>query len=245
MRKPIKALLIIGVVFTTFFVFFGCACAWAEDAGIPASPPKMVLKERVFDFGEIMEGKVLKHEFIVLNKGKGRLEISKVVPACGCSVASFDECIDPGKEGKIKVSVRTKGSQGGINKKFRVQTNDPGAGSFNLAVRAFVKLPVYVSPHYVYFTGREGRTLSKEVEIRAGMDKFLKLTPAEFTLKDKLKYKLEETEKGRKFKVILTTLPVKPENWSGFLNLKTNYPESPVIRIGIGGQFVGMKRELN
>jgi len=40
--------------------------------------PKMVFKEREFDFNDVKEGKVIRHTFQVLNQGDETLEIKKV-----------------------------------------------------------------------------------------------------------------------------------------------------------------------
>ena len=42
--------------------------------------PKMVLKEREFDFGEVKEGDILKHSFSVFNRGNEDLRIISVKP---------------------------------------------------------------------------------------------------------------------------------------------------------------------
>ena len=42
--------------------------------------PKMVLKEREFDFGEVKEGAVLQHSFSVVNRGNEDLRIISVKP---------------------------------------------------------------------------------------------------------------------------------------------------------------------
>jgi hypothetical protein len=42
--------------------------------------PKMVLKEKVFDFGKVRQGEVIKHAFSVLNKGDQPLKIIRVKP---------------------------------------------------------------------------------------------------------------------------------------------------------------------
>ena len=42
--------------------------------------PKMVLKEREFDFKDVKEGKIIRHTFKVLNQGNEALEIKKVRP---------------------------------------------------------------------------------------------------------------------------------------------------------------------
>ena len=45
-----------------------------------AADPRMVLREKSFDFKEVNEGKVLEHAFKVFNEGEGPLQIIKVRP---------------------------------------------------------------------------------------------------------------------------------------------------------------------
>jgi len=45
-----------------------------------AADPRMVLREKSFDFKEVNEGKVLEHTFKVFNEGPGPLQIIKVRP---------------------------------------------------------------------------------------------------------------------------------------------------------------------
>lgn len=61
-------------IIALFFVY--AYSAHAQEVLVP----KMVLKERVFDFKEVKEGEVLEHTFIVLNQGEETLEIKKVKP---------------------------------------------------------------------------------------------------------------------------------------------------------------------
>ena len=42
--------------------------------------PKIVLKEQMFDFGEVKEGDTIDHTFQVFNKGDQTLEIKNVKP---------------------------------------------------------------------------------------------------------------------------------------------------------------------
>ena len=42
--------------------------------------PKMVLKERKFDFNEVKEGEIIRHSFQVLNHGDETLKIIRVRP---------------------------------------------------------------------------------------------------------------------------------------------------------------------
>ncbi|MCC6726393.1 MAG: DUF1573 domain-containing protein [Saprospiraceae bacterium] len=71
---------------------------------------KMVFEETIYDFGEIDEGGVIKHEFKFTNTGKVPLLIQNANSTCGCTVAEWPkELIEPGKGGVIKAEFNTKG----------------------------------------------------------------------------------------------------------------------------------------
>jgi hypothetical protein len=115
--------------------------------------------------------------------------------------------------------------------------------ALNLEVKAFIKVPISVSPRYVSLHGKAGQEVTKMVEIRAGFDKPLTLTPEGFNLEGKLTYSILEIEKGRKFKIHFTSIPGPSQRFNGFLNLKTNYPEKPIINIMIRGRFLNDKKK--
>ena len=46
---------------------------------------------------------------------------------------------------------------------------------------------------------------------------------------------MEEIEAGKRFQVRLASPPGPPRQLEGFLNLKTNYPEKPVLNIRVLG----------
>jgi hypothetical protein len=156
-------------------------------------------------------------------------------------VASFDRSIPPGGEGKITLEVHTKGYEGEIYKSAMVNTNDPVLNVVSLWIRAFVKVPVHLSSRYVYLSGVEGEEVTREVQLKASLDKPLILTPGQSTLERKLTYTIDETVKGREFLIRFTAIPGPPRTYYGFLTLKTNYPEAPEITIGIIGRFTAKK----
>lgn len=152
-------------------------------------------------------------------------------------MASFDKAIPPGGEGKITLRVRTKGYQGAKQWGATVHTNDPKWKTVILTVKAFVKVPIYLSSPSAYLYGRPGQSVTYAVEIRAQLDRPLTLKPMEFNLDGKVTYTLEEIEKGRRFKIGFSNMPCPRGNYRGFLKLKTNYPEKPVIKLRIWGRF--------
>jgi hypothetical protein len=152
-------------------------------------------------------------------------------------VAHFDRVIPPGGEGEIRLSARTSGYNGIFHKKARVFTNDPINPVAFLELKAYVKSLIHVSSNPVYLYLKAGQSIKKIVEIRAGLDKPLKLTPRQFNVSSKLTYTIEEIEKGRKFNINLTTIPGASESYNGYLKLATNYPEKPEITIRIYGRL--------
>ena len=110
-----------------------------------------------------------------------------------------------------------------------------------MEVKAFVKVPIYLSSRYVNLRGKEGQSVTRGIEIRAGLDKPLTLKPGQCNLAGKVTYSIEEVDKGRRFKVSFTSIRGVAGSYRGFLNLKTNYDEKPVLNIRISGRFVKAK----
>ena len=98
-------------------------------AAIELSAPEIGFDSEKYDFGKVKKGTVVTHTFIVMNNGDQPLIISKVVPSCGCTVASFTkEPIKPGGRGEITVKFNSKGRPIGQNlKTFSVFSNAKNA----------------------------------------------------------------------------------------------------------------------
>jgi len=80
-------------------------------------------------------------------------------------------------------------------------------------------------------------SIQKSVEIKAGLERPLTLTPHQFNLENQLTYTLEELEKGKRFRIVFQSIPGRPQTYQGYLKLKTNYPERPLITIRIRGRI--------
>ena len=152
-------------------------------------------------------------------------------------MAHFDKAIPPGGEGKIRLQINTKGYQGSVNKNAKVYHNDPGKKTLILKMTANVKTAIYLSSRYVSLYGMEGQSVTQVVDIKAELDKPLRVTPTEFSLKKNLSYTIEEIEKGRKYRIKFKSISGPPQTYAGFLKLKTNYPEKPEITIRIRGRI--------
>ena len=120
-----------------------------------------------------------------------------------------------------------------MHKSAAVHTNDPDAEKLTIGLKVFVEVPIIMNPRYVLFTGVEGETGTRVIEITAGLGKPLELEPDGFNLDGRIMYRIEEIERGRKFRVHFTNEPEASGTFRGFLNLKTNYDEMPMLNIRI------------
>lgn len=102
----------------------------------------------MLDAGEVARGNKVTAEFKIENQGDGPLEIKRVEPACGCTVASFDRVIAPGATGTVRAVVDTTGFAGPISKSVTVLSNDPATPRLVLTVKVDVRAHVVANPSY-------------------------------------------------------------------------------------------------
>jgi len=152
-------------------------------------------------------------------------------------VANFDRSIPPGGEGKITLVLNTLGYAGKLQKGARVLTNDPKIPQDTLIIEAFVKTPITVSEGMVFLKGTQQDTVTKTVDIRGELDKPLKIDAVDFTLDNKVKFRIEEVAEGKHYRVTFTSIPNVGRSYHGLLKLKTSYPEKPDLVIYVMGKF--------
>ncbi|HZW37966.1 MAG TPA: DUF1573 domain-containing protein [Ignavibacteriaceae bacterium] len=88
--------------------------------------PKISIQQGEFNFGDIQEGTIASHSFIITNTGGDLLKIKDVRPSCGCTAAAPDKKeLAPGESTKIKVEFNSDGRMGQQEKTISIITNDP------------------------------------------------------------------------------------------------------------------------
>ncbi len=98
----------------------------------PVGPTTTVkFKENEYNFGKVMEGKIVEYDFEFTNTGKEPLTLKSVKASCGCTTPSWPRTpIAPGEKGKIHARFDTKrrGRVGGKpeNKRITVTGNMEG-----------------------------------------------------------------------------------------------------------------------
>lgn len=150
---PLAVALAIGVS-TSAAASTAPAAAAAADSGAPHG--KAVVTEPIKEAGSVAKGDKVTEDFEIRNDGPAPLTISDVKASCGCTVASFDKTIPPGKSGKVHVVVDTVTFTGPIAKGVTVYTDDPTNPRIELTVRAKVDPYIEVKPGYARYVTVRG-----------------------------------------------------------------------------------------
>jgi len=125
-----------NMLFLLFYLFISCTGNDQEvkenlvknpasaKADYNTSMPEMYIDNEVFDFGEIVQGESVTHDFIIKNVGKEDLIINSAKGSCGCTVPNWPkEVIPPGKEDLITVTFNSAGKLGKQKKTVTLVTN--------------------------------------------------------------------------------------------------------------------------
>ena len=127
-HSKLRLLALVTLVALVAVVAFGQVKKTAKlKTGQPAAKaPKLKLESLEYNFGQVKEGEVIKHIFTVKNDGVAELIIHNVAPSCECTTANeFPKSLAPGQEGKIALSINTKGISGKTLRTADIFSNDP------------------------------------------------------------------------------------------------------------------------
>jgi hypothetical protein len=139
------------------------------SAASPASAgPLARVDEPAHDFGEITQGAVVRHTFVLQNAGTADLTIARVQPTCGCTAAAPTRTVlAPGESTGIEVAYNSANQKGPQHKRIGVFTNDPRAPELTLTLTAIVIAELDASPDRVFIKGMSpGETRREKVTIR-------------------------------------------------------------------------------
>ena len=89
--------------------------------------PILTVAETSYDFGTVVEGPQITHDFKIKNEGKEPLILSNVHASCGCTIPTWPkEPILPGKESVISATYNTSGRPGHFTKSITIESNSGG-----------------------------------------------------------------------------------------------------------------------
>jgi len=116
----------------------------ANEPAAPVGPlTTIAFEDTSYDFGEVMEGEKVVHEYKFTNTGKEPLIISNAKGSCGCTVPDWPrEPIPAGESSVIKVQFDSKGKGkvggGSQSKRVTITANTDPANQY-LTIKGSVK----------------------------------------------------------------------------------------------------------
>ena len=231
----------IQVVLTSGLVGLVSAVAQAQAPSTAVSAPsgaaggpKVQFATNTFDFGKVMAGEVVRHDFVFTNLGASVLEIKEVRPGCGCTTAgTWDKLVEPGKTGKIPLQFNSAGFGGPIAKSATITCNDPAQSNVVLQIKGTVWKPVDISPSMAVFNlPSEGQTNeTKVIRIVNNQETPMALSDLQCTNRA-FRAELKTIKEGKEFEVHVSTVtPIESGSVNAPITLKSTATNMPTIRV--------------
>ncbi len=194
--------------------------------------PQIVVEPMEHDFGDIVQGDVVKFTFKVRNEGDAPLEIT-ARPSCGCVTPHYDRVIQPKQEGVIEAELRSAGFRGAQIKTIQVTTNDPDQPNLTLRLTANIKTAFEVRPSETLTVAlKDNEPTVQEVEIVSNTDEPLEVQQVTTTAT----YAKAEAQRldDKRQKVVITINPDAPPGRTNFAVIaRTKSQRTPQININV------------
>jgi len=115
--KNVFSFIFVIVVLLVIFSLYGCS---------NPDPPKLVLSEESWHFGEVRPDEQPSHVFKIKNEGEQKLVIESVYSSCSCVILELvKKEIEPGEETELVATFDPYGYEGDVTKNITVKSNDP------------------------------------------------------------------------------------------------------------------------
>ena len=208
-----------------------------NDPNAVSGPQPIIKAEEVtHDFGTVWTGPVLVHSFTILNDGEAPLEITRVKPSCGCTIAgTYPRTIQPGESGRFPFSINTRKLRNRFRKSITISSNDPVTPQLRLTLAGECKQYVDLSPPSAHFSRIiDSKPRERVIRITNNTE-----TPLELTLNppgadSKFTYELKEEEPGQKYSLYVRTgPPYEPGTWRETITLSTNIEKQKSVQVRV------------
>ncbi len=111
------------------------ACGFAQ--------PAIAVDATNFDFGEVVNGEIATHDFVVRNEGNAPLTVESVITTCGCTTATLEPMTVPAGESGVLHIAFDSGAHGPdltgeIVRQVFITSNDPDQPEVVVEIKAKV-----------------------------------------------------------------------------------------------------------
>ncbi len=223
-------------------LLFSPACTGSESI-----PQKIVVPEKVFDFGSVDQGEMVQHDFLIRNQGKHKLRLDKVEITGPSTDITMKKEIEPGEDAKVIMILDTKkiiGEEGGkITTTALLHTDDPSNPKIELKLQGEVKpAPIEFKPmKAIFLSAFKGEEKEGSVIILNHNAKPLDIFAIE-SKSPRFKAELQKVKPGQEYRLVVKPNPDAPRGRSkDLILLFTDNPKHAEIHVPV---FLFVKEEV-
>lgn len=172
-----KRFLISRYSFLALFILFGLSLSpikGAQALGQESQTPQpgkgqVEFDQAFFDFGNVIEGEIVKHTFKFKNVGDLNVKLVKTETSCGCTTAKgVFKSYAPGEQGEMEIVVDTKGKKGIIVKTVTVTMENNQVPTVELSLTMKLEPPPHPKIDNVHNINTEANCKSCHLESGVG-----------------------------------------------------------------------------
>jgi hypothetical protein len=206
-------------------------------AGAPtnAASARIEFASTVYDFGKVVVGEVVRHDFIFTNAGDAPLDISGVYPKCGCTIAgAWSRHVDPGQTGVIPLEFNSSHFGGlSVTKEAVVMTSDRAHTAVTLQLRGSIWRPIEVTPQMAFLNiaADSPSNASTVVRIVSGLEQPITLSDP-VSSNPAFTAELKTVRPGKEFALTVHALPTQAQgSFQSTITMKTSATNAPVVQV--------------
>jgi hypothetical protein len=209
----------------------------AGIAGTNGVGPRIQFASTVYEFGRVVVGEQVKHDFYFTNTGDAVLAISGVYPGCGCTTAgTWTRDVEPGKSGVIPLQFNSSHFGGqAVTKTTTVVCNDKDMNSIILQLRGTIWKPVEINPQPAILSviADSSSSATVTVNIISSLDEALTLSDP-VSANPVFGARLQTVKPGKEFQLIVSLQKaLGPGNVQGTIHVKTSSTNVPAIDVSV------------
>jgi hypothetical protein len=207
----------------------------AQNPALPVANPEMskaFFPEEGFEFGRVLSGTTVEHDFIVRNTGSSPLLIQKVSMTTPLLATEVPREVTPGAEGRIHFRLETTNLTGKFDGAIVVFLNDATLPQASLSFTGQIVPPIELSPMPAFFVaGQRGHGGQAAIEIVNHESEPLRIEKIEHRT-DRFTTQLETLKEGQLYRLILTLKPDGPgEKAADAILITTSSKRMPVLKV--------------
>lgn len=208
---------------TALFIVTAAGIARSANQPAPTNAPastngigaRIQFDSQSYDWGRVLMGTQVRHDFVFTNTGDATLKITGVIPGCHCTtVGDWTREVEPGKTGIIPIKFDSSNLNGPAIRSPMVTCNDKRQPSLRLQIHGTIFRTLDVNPTWVAFTIQpdSSEDVSGVVHIVNNGDSPMTLLPPTSNQRT-FTAELKTNEPGRNFDLIIKTVPpLEPGN---------------------------------